>query len=56
MQVKDIESNSVEISLCSNWVCRKLQTVLHAVSAWRHSHMCPRHVVSSDNSSIDDKQ
>ena len=21
MQVKDIESNSVEISLCSNWVC-----------------------------------
>ena len=32
MQVKDIESNSIEISLCSNWVCSKLQTVLHACS------------------------
>ena len=43
MQVKDIESNSVEISLCSNWVCSKLQTVLHAVSAWRHRpHVSPQ--------------
>ena len=40
MQVKDIQSNSVEISLCSNWVCSKLQTVLHAVSAWRHRATC----------------